>query len=338
MGVKLTELFPKSEINYDLLKGKKIVVDASNVLYQFVSSIRQRDGTPLMDSKNRITSHLVGIFTRFSNLINKGIKLAVVFDGKPPLLKIKEQERRAFLKETAMEKFEEAKQEEDIASMYKYSKQATKLSREMFDESKELIKAMGIPVIQAPSESDAQMAFMNENDDVWACSSSDYDCLLHGAPRLIPNLTLSTVRKLPNGKVVKTQLELIDLKKGLKDLKITHDQLIALGILVGTDYNIGGVKGIGPKKALKLVLEHKNFDDLFTSVKTDFNWKEIYAVFKSMPIMKNYQMKWSEPDVEKIRRILIDEHDFSEERVQSTLEKLNEVKKSREQKGLGDFF
>lgn len=338
MGVKLTELFPKSEINYDLLKGKKIVVDASNVLYQFVSSIRQRDGTPLMDSKNRITSHLVGIFTRFSNLINKGIKLAVVFDGKPPLLKIREQERRAFLKETAMEKFEEAKQEEDIASMYKYSKQATKLSREMFDESKELIKAMGIPVIQAPSESDAQMAFMNENDDVWACSSSDFDCLLHGAPRLIPNLTLSTVRKLPNGKVVKTQLELIDLKKGLKDLKITQDQLIALGILVGTDYNIGGVKGIGPKKALKLVLEHKNFDDLFSSVKTDFNWKEIYAVFKSMPIMKNYQLKWQEPDIEKIKKILIDEHDFSEERVESTIEKLNEIKKAQQQKGLGEFF
>jgi len=237
-----------------------------------------------------------------------------------------------------MEKFEEAKQEEDIASMYKYSKQATKLSREMFDESKELIKAMGMPVIQSPSESDAQMAFMNEQDDVWACSSSDYDCLLHGAPRLIPNLTLSQVRKLPNGKVVKTQLELIDLKKGLRDLKITHDQLIALGILVGTDYNIGGVKGIGPKKALKLVLEHKNFDDLFASVKADFNWKEIYAVFKSMPIMKNYQLRWQEPDVEKIKKILIDEHDFSEERVQSTIEKLNEVKKSREQKGLGDFF
>ncbi|HLD02272.1 MAG TPA: flap endonuclease-1 [Candidatus Nanoarchaeia archaeon] len=338
MGVKLADLFPKAEINYDLLKGKKIAVDASNVLYQFVSSIRQRDGTPLMDSKSRITSHLVGIFTRFSNLISKGIKLAVVFDGKPPLLKIREQERRAFLKETAMEKFEEAKQEEDIASMYKYSKQATKLSREMFDESKELIKAMGMPVIQSPSESDAQMAFMNEQDDVWACSSSDYDCLLHGAPRLIPNLTLSQVRKLPNGKVVKTQLELIDLKKGLRDLKITHDQLIALGILVGTDYNIGGVKGIGPKKALKLVLEHKNFDDLFASVKADFNWKEIYAVFKSMPIMKNYQLRWQEPDVEKIKKILIDEHDFSEERVQSTIEKLNEVKKSREQKGLGDFF
>lgn len=338
MGVKLTELFPKAEISYDLLKGKRIAVDASNVLYQFVSSIRQRDGTPLMDSKGKVTSHLVGIFTRFSNLVSKGIKLAVVFDGKAPLLKIREQERRSFLKDTAKEKFEEAKQEENIESMYKYSKQATRLSHGMFDESKELLKAMGIPVIQAPSESDAQMAFMNENDDVWACSSSDYDCLLHGAPRLIPNLALSQVRKLPNGKVVKTQLELIDLKKGLKDLRITQDQLIALGILVGTDYNIGGVKGIGPKKALKLVLEHKNFDDLFSAVKADFNWKEIYAVFKSMPIMKNYQLKWSEPNVGKIKKILIDEHDFSEERVQSTLEKLEEAKKSQQQKGLGEFF
>jgi flap endonuclease-1 len=338
MGIKISEIMPKKEITFESLKYKSIAIDASNMLYQFLTSIRQRDGTPLMDSKGRTTSHLVGIFSRLSNLTNKGIKLVVVFDGKAPILKIKEQEERAYRKEIAKEKFEQAKQEEDIDSMYKYSKQTVKLNSEMINESKALISALGLPVIQAPSEADAQMAFMNEKDDVYAAASSDADCLVHGTPRLITNLTLSQKRKLASGKSVKTQLEMVDLKKALEALKLNQDQLIALSILVGTDYNIGGIKGIGPKKALKLVQQTHDFDTLFNNLNPDFNWKKIYAIFKSMPIMKNYQLKWNSPDIEEIKKILIDEHDFSEERVDSTLEKANQITKQKEQKGLQEFF
>lgn len=337
MGVKLAELIPKKEIEFDSLKGKTVAIDASNMLYQFLSSIRQPDGTPLMDSRGRITSHLVGTFSRLTNLITRGTKLCVVFDGKPPSLKFQEKEERIYKKEIAKEKFEEAKEKEDIEKMAKYAKQITRLTQEMVDECKELLKAMGIPVIQSPSESDAQMAFMNEKGDIWACATSDVDPLLHGAPRLITNLTLSQKRKLPSGIYIKIKPELVELDQVLKTLDLNQDQLIALAILVGTDYNRGGVKGIGPKTALKLVHEYKSFDKIFKEVKADFNWKKIYAIFKSMPIMKNYQLKWSAPDSEKIKELLVGQHDFSEERVEKTLDRLSKEKENRAQTGLGGW-
>ncbi len=338
MGVKLTELVQKKEISFDELAGKRIAIDFSNAAYQFLSSIRQPDGTPLMDSNGNITSHLMGIWTRFTNLISKKMELVIVLDGKAPALKIYEQEEREHRKRIAEEKLKEAQQEEDISLMYKYSKQTTRLSFNMIRESEELMKAMGLPVIQSPSESDAQGSYMCEKKDVWAFASSDYDALIHGCPRLLRNLTLSQRRKVSSGAYVDISPELIELKTVLKGLEINQDQLIALAILVGTDYNNKGVKGIGPKTALKLVKKYKTFDTLFKQLDTDFNWKKIYAIYKSMPIMKNYQIKFSKLDEEKVKKILVDKHEFSEERINKTLEKLNKEVKQKEQTGLKKWF
>ena len=326
MGVKLGDLIAKKQISFEDLANKRIAIDFSNTIYQFLSSIRQKDGTFLMDSKGNITSHLMGIFTRFTNLMLQDVKLVVVFDGKMPKLKKSTIISREERKKLAEEKLERAKEEEDIELISKYAKQTTRLTDDMLKESKELIKSLGLPVIQAPKESDAQIAFMNEKDDVWACASSDYDCLLHGAPRLITNLTLSQRRKLPSGSTVKIYPEMIELKQALKHLDINNDQLIALSILVGTDYN-KGIRGIGPKTALKLVQQHKDFNELFKEVKADFNWKRVFAIFKSMPVMKNYQLKWEKPNVEKVKEILVEKHEFNEERVDKVLEKFNLIKK-----------
>lgn len=338
MGLKISDLVPKKELDWHDLANKKIAVDASQMIYQFVSSIRQRDGTLLMDSQGNVTSHLVGIFSRVSNLIKKNIKLCFVFDGKPPVLKIREQEERALRKRIAAEKLEKAKKKGDYEDMRKYSKQTVRLTRDMINESKELIKYMGLPVIQAPSEAEAQASYMCKQGDVWAVASSDYDCLIYKTPRFVTNMTLSTRKKLPSGAYVSVYPELIELDEVLNHLGIEQDQLLAIAILTGTDFNVGGVKGIGPKNALRLVKEFKSFDRIFKEVKADFNWKQVYAVFKSMPIMVNYQLKWSDPDEEKIKKLLVDKHDFSEERVNKTLDSLSKHKDSKKQTGLNDFF
>ena len=337
MGVKLGDLLPKKEISFDDLKGKKIGIDFSNSCYQFLSSIRQRDGTPLMDSNGRVTSHLVGIWSRFSNLMLRDVKLAAVFDGKPPILKIATQEEREHKKRVAEGKLEKAREEEDYESVSKYSKQVIRMNSDIVNESKELLKAMGVPVIQAPSEADAQLAFIAEKKDVDYVASSDADILLYGAPKVITNLTLSQRRKLPSGATVKITPEVVELQDVLNNLGIDRDKLIAIAILVGTDYN-KGVKGVGPKTALKLVKQEDNFDKLFKEVKADFNWKKIYAIFKSMPVMKEYQLKWGKVDEDKIKEILIEEHDFGEERVNNILDKLKKKDKGKDQKGLGDFI
>ena len=337
MGVKLTGLLPRKEINFDDLAGKRVGIDFSNSCYQFLSSIRQRDGTLLMDSKGRVTSHLVGIWSRFSNLMSRGIKLVIIFDGKSPALKVNTQEEREHRKRIAEGKLKKAMEEEDVDGISKYSKQTVRMSPEIVKESKELLKAMGLPVIQAPNEADAQLAFIAEKKDIDYVASSDVDCLLYGAPKLVTNLTLSQRRKLPSGATVKITPEVIELQDVLNHLGIDRDKLIAIAMLVGTDYN-KGIRGIGPKTALKLVKQENNFDKLFKEVKAEFNWKKIYAIFKSMPVMKEYQLKWNNVDEDKIRELLIEEHDFGKERVEKVLDNLRKKDKVKEQKGLSDFI
>ncbi len=344
MGVAITELLKSEEIRTNDLKGKILAVDAFNVLYMFVTTIRGPDGSPLMDSKGRITSHLTGLFSRFSNLMEKGIKFVFVFDGEPPELKKKERERRNKLKQEAKDLYEKAKQEQDIENMKKYAARSVFLTEEMIKEAKQLIKAMGMPVVEAPSEGEAQAAHLVKRGDAYAVLSQDADSLLNESPRMIRNLSITTRRKMPgqyNHK--KTEPELIKLKENLEELKINQDQLIILSILVGTDYNYGGVKGIGPKKAMKLIEKHKdNYEKIFEEAKWnehyDFSWKKIYEIIKNMPTTNEYEVKFENPNPEEIKKILVEEHDFSEERVNNTLQKLEEYKKINAQKGLSDFF
>ena len=340
MGVNIASLLPIKEIKFEDLSNKKIGIDFFNVAYQFLSSIRGYDGTPLHDSKGRVTSHLQGLLARSLNLMSKGIKLTYVIDGISPELKHMENEERKVRKLQAEAKYKEAQDEENLDDMYKYSKQFVRLDSDMVEESKELIEALGLPVVQAPSEAEGQIAFMNKKGDLWGCGSQDADSLLFGAPRLIRNLTLSQKRTI-RGKTVYTFLELIELKAVLEKLDISHDQLVALGIMIGTDFNNKGIVGIGPKKALKLIKDNKNekqFDKLFADLKADFDWREVYDIFKNLPVEKDYSLKWKGINEDKLKDLLVNRHDFNWERIKSLINKHEEDNKLNKQKGLGDFF
>lgn len=331
MGTKLSDIIPKKILDFDDLKGKKIAIDASNALYQFLSSIRQSDGTPLMDSKGNITSHLQGLFARTANLMQKGIKPCYVFDGKPPIEKLQEKERRRGIKSEAEERLSEAETKEE---MLKYAKRTSRLTPEMVEEAKQLVEALGLPVIQAPQEADAQGSFMVRNKDVYAFASSDFDCLLHACPVMIPNLTLSQKRRTASG-IIYTKPEIIFLKDVLDELEITQEQLIIIGILTGTDYNIGGIKGIGQKKALKLVKSGKSYEEIFKELNANFNWKKIYKLFSDMKVDKKYKLEWKEPNVEKLKKLLIDKHEFTQKRVDNTIQKI--TGREKQQTGLNKW-
>jgi len=257
MGTKINTLFEGQTITLDDLKKKTLVVDSYNQLYMFLSSIRQPDGSLLRDSHGHVTSHLSGLFHRFTRLMQHDIKFIFVFDGKAPDLKKQERERRAAIKVEAEKKYEEAKQAEDLEAMKKYAQQTAKLTKDMLEEAKKLIKALGFPIIQAPGEGEAQAAFMVKKGDADAILSQDADSFLFGAAVVIKNLTLTGRRKKPGSYAFQEVLpERISLAENLNKLGVDQDQLIVMAILTGTDYNIGGIKGIGPHKALALIKKH----------------------------------------------------------------------------------
>lgn len=342
MGVNIFDLVPKRIIELEALKNKTIAIDAHLVMYQFLSTIRQADGTPLKDSHGNITSHLQGLFSRNLNLMQKQIKLCYVFDGKPPELKLKEIERRRSIKHQAEIKYKEAAKKRDIEEMKKYAQRTSRLTEDMIEEAKELLDALGIPIIQAPSEGEAQASYVVKKGDAYAVGTQDADALMFGAAKIVKNLTISERKKMP-GKLsyMKILPELITLSDTLEANKLTQDQLIALCILVGTDYNPGGIKGIGPQKALKLVHEHKNdFEKLFSSAKWgdyfDFSWGDVFTIIKEMPVTDKYDLKFKKLDENKVTKLLCDGHDFSLQRISDSLKKLNTEEK--QQAGLDKWF
>ena len=343
MGTQLRNILVSHELLLNDLTNKTLAVDSYNLLYQFLTTIRSRDGSLLMDSKGNVTSHLVGLFSRTTRLMQNNIKLIFVFDGEPPKLKEVERQRRKNIKIEAEKKYEKAVEEENIEEMKKYASRTARLTEDMIKESKKLISALGLPIVQAPSEGEAQAAYIVKSKDADYCVSQDFDSLLFGSPMLIRNLSLIGKRKKSGLSYETVNPEIIDLSENLNNLGIDQNQLIALAMLVGTDYNIGGIKGIGPKNALKLVKKYKsNFDALFKEVRWnnffDYPWKEVYDMFKKIPINSDYKIEWKEPDRKEVIKLLVDEHDFAVERVKPVLDKMLKNKESKQQKDLGEFF
>ena len=323
MGSDIGEILERETVELDYFSGKKIAVDAFNTLYQFITTIRQPDGTPLKDSRGRITSHLSGLLYRNANLIENGIKPIYVFDGEPPKFKERELRERSERKREAEEKWRIAVETGEDAK--KYAMMAAKVDEYIVESSKKLLKLLGIPYVDAPSEGEAQAAYMTRKGDTDYTGSQDYDSLLFGSPALARNLTITGKKKLPGRNVyVDVKPEVIDLEKNLKRLKISREQLVDIAILVGTDYN-EGVKGVGVKKALKYI---KTFGDVFKALKAlkaeIENVEEIREFFLNPPVTDDYEIKFGRPDTEKVIEFLCEEHDFSRERVEKALERIEE--------------
>lgn len=345
MGLSIKDIISRHQIEFGDLSGKTVCVDAFNTLYQFLSTIRQADGTPLQDEEGRITSHLSGILYRNIFLLNLGVKLIYVFDGPPPALKRKIHKKRTEQREIAEEKYEEAKASENLEDMRKFSQRLVRLENNMIEESKELLHAMGIATVDAPGEGEAQAAYLSRRPEIYATVSQDYDSLSFGAPILIRNLTMSKKKRTPTGHV-EVFPEMIVLSEVLEELGINQDQLICLGILIGTDYNPKGIFRIGQKKALQIVKEFVTPEEIFKSVhekmlamdeEDHFNWEEVFALFKA-PQLRDSEIEFPKMDLEKIKEILVERHGFNEERINNQIEKLEKVERAKTQKALDKWF
>ncbi len=339
MGVNLRDLVVKKEISVNELSGKVLAFDAFNTIYQFLSAIRQPDGTPLMDSNGNITSHLSGLFYRTINLLEQGIKPIFVFDGEKPQFKSETVEQRSKQKEEAEKKWKELLEEGRLDEARKYAQAANFLTSDMLEESKQLLNAMGLPVVQAPSEGEAQAACMAKEGRVYASASQDYDALLFGSPLLIRNLSITGKKKIPGTNQYKEVLpEKIILEETLQSLAISYEQFVCLGIIIGTDYAPKGAAGIGPRKALEIVRIYKTLENIEKAIRdkweSDISFTDIYEFFVNPPCTSDYSLDFKPLNEEKIKEILIERHEFSSERVEKTLEKIKELRKKGSQKTL----
>jgi len=325
MGVDIGDLFEKRSVGLSDLAGRTVVVDAYNTLYQFLSIIRQRDGTPLKDAGGCITSHLSGLLYRSTNLIESGIKLVFVFDGVPPGFKDGTIKERVQSQIVAKERWEEALADGSDDVMI-YAQASARIDVSIVGEAEKLLEYIGIPVVQAPSEGEAQAAYMVKEGDAYAIASQDYDSLLFGAPLVVRNLTVTGRRKLPRKNVyVDVKPELLNLEENLERLNLTREQLIDIALLIGTDYN-EGIKGIGPKKALKLIQTHENIDTALKQIDAEIaEVDSIKNFFQNPPTTKNYTIRYGKPEKDKIIELLCEKHDFSYERVSKAIQRLQKA-------------
>ncbi len=325
MGVNLTPVVLRHPTSLAALGGRTVAVDGNLELYQFLSIMRMRDGRPLMDSQGRVTSHLNGLMFRTTRLLaDFGIRPVFVFDGPPPDLKREEIAKRREVRERARRDYEAAVAAGDLGTAWSKAVTSTRLTRAMVDEAKALLGYMGIPCVQAPSEGEAQAAFLARRGDVWAASSKDYDSLLFGAPRLIRFLAVGSSEFLPSqGRSRAVPPEVIDLEENLHALGLTREQLIDAAILVGTDFN-PGVRGLGPKTAVRRIREWGSLEAAPSELhaKLPANLAEIRAFFRTPPVAEGVDLAAARPNPEAIRRFLCDDRDFSAERVDAALKLL----------------
>lgn len=337
MGVDLGDIVPATTIQMEELSGRRVAVDAHNILYQFLSIIRGRDGSPLQDSQGRVTSHLSGLLYRTGNLVEAGIEPAFVFDGVPPEVKREELKRRKERKEQAREAMEEALEEGDLETARTKAAQQATLTGEMVERAQALLDALGLPHVTAPSEGEAQAAHLAARGDVWACVGQDYDTLLCGTPRLVRNLTVTGRRKLPGrDEYVTVEPERIDLDAVLDETGLTREQLVDVALLCGTDFN-DGVKGIGPKTGLETIREHGSIEAADVDADWEVDLDDLRQLFLDPDVDEDVTLEWRPVDDEAVVELLVGEHDFSEDRVEKALEKYHAFEDEKKQGRLDEW-
>ncbi|XP_015386433.1 flap endonuclease 1 isoform X5 [Citrus sinensis] len=357
MGIKgLTKLLadnaPKAmkEQKFESYFGRKIAIDASMSIYQFLVCfiycffwiVVGRTGTEMLTNEaGEVTSHLQGMFTRTIRLLEAGMKPIYVFDGQPPDLKKQELAKRYSKRADATDDLAEAVEAGNKEDIEKFSKRTVKVTKQHNDDCKRLLKLMGVPVVEAPSEAEAQCAALCKSGQlqVYAVASEDMDSLTFGAPRFLRHLMDPSSRKIP--------VMEFEVAKILEELNLTMDQFIDLCILSGCDY-CDSIRGIGGQTALKLIRQHGSIETILENINReryqipeDWPYQEARRLFKEPEVVtdeEQLQIKWSAPDEEGLINFLVSENGFNSDRVTKAIEKIKAAKNKSSQGRLESFF
>ncbi|CAI2304512.1 unnamed protein product [Caenorhabditis sp. 36 PRJEB53466] len=317
--------------------GRKVAIDASMCLYQFLIAVRQ-DGSQLQSEDGETTSHLMGMFYRTIRMIDNGIKPVYVFDGKPPDMKSGELEKRTERRAEAEKALTEAKEKGELKDVEKFERRLVKVTKQQNEEVKKLLGLMGIPVVEAPCEAEAQCAHLVKAGKVYGTATEDMDALTFGSTVLLRHMLAAESKKIP--------IKEFNLARVLEDMKLTEEEFIDLCILLGCDY-CGTIRGVGPKKAVELIKQHKNIETVLEHLdKTkypppeDWPYKRARELFREPDVQKgeDVELTWKEPDVEGIVQFMCGEKNFNEERIRSSLNRMQKSRNAGTQGRIDSFF
>ncbi|RDX75324.1 Flap endonuclease 1, partial [Mucuna pruriens] len=351
MGIKgLTKLLsdnaPKSmkESKFESYFGRKIAIDASMSIYQFLIVVGRSGTEMLTNEAGEVTSHLQGMFSRTIRLLESGMKPVYVFDGKPPDLKKQELAKRYSKRAEATEDLSEALETASKEDIEKLSKRTVKVTKQHNEDCKKLLRLMGVPVVEAPSEAEAQCAALCKAGKassylVYAVASEDMDSLTFGAPKFLRHLMDPSSKKIP--------VMEFEVAKILEELNMTMDQFIDLCILSGCDY-CDSIRGIGGQTALKLIRQHGSIENILENINReryqipdDWPYQEARRLFKEPMVITDEEelnIKWSAPDEEGLITFLVNENGFNSDRVTKAIEKIKAAKNKSSQGRLESFF
>ncbi|XP_072391685.1 flap endonuclease 1 isoform X1 [Diabrotica undecimpunctata] len=335
----LADVAPQALKDYELKNyfGRKIAVDASMCLYQFLIAVRA-EGAQLTSADGETTSHLLGTFHRTIRLVENGVKPVYVFDGKPPDLKSGELNKRQEKRNEAQAALAKATEAGDAAEIDKFNRRLVKVTKQHSEEVKQLLTMMGIPYVNAPCEAEAQCAALVKAGKVYATATEDMDALTFGSKVLVRHMTFSEARKMP--------IQEIHLDKVLTGLDLSQEQFIDLCILLGCDYT-DSIRGIGPKRAIELIQKHKSIENIIQNIDKDkypipenWNYEGARELFKNPEVSEadDIELKWGEPDEEELVKYLCGDKNFSEDRVRNGCKKLLKAKGGSTQGRLDGFF
>lgn len=317
--------------------GRKVAIDASMCLYQFLIAVRA-EGAQLTSVDGETTSHLMGTFYRTIRLLENGIKPVYVFDGKPPDLKSGELSKRAEKREEAQKALEKATEAGATEEIDKFNRRLVKVTKQHSNEAKELLKLMGVPYVDAPCEAEAQCAALVKAGKVYATATEDMDALTFGSNVLLRHLTFSEARKMP--------VQEFNYEKILKGFELTRDEFIDLCILLGCDY-CDSIRGIGPKKAIELINKYRCIETILENIDTkkyivpeDWNYQQARELFKEPDVAnaESLELKWEEPDEEGLVKYLCGDRQFNEDRIRAGAKKILKSKSTATQGRLDSFF
>ena len=326
MGCNLKDLVRPESINLNDLEGERVAVDVFLSAYQFITAMTGEDGRPL-SREGKPVAHIMGFLDRATTLIAAGIDPVFVFDGRPHNLKQDTLRERRERKENAKTRWNAAVEEGDMKAAKKLGPQIAEYTQEMVQETKDLFDTLGVAWIEAPMEAEGAAAVRARRGELHAVATQDWDALLYGSPIMIRNLMSHGTRKF--GRTLTA--EKIVLRDVLDEHDITQEQLVDLGIMIGTDFH-PGFRGIGPKTGLKLIKTHGTLEAVAEEKGHVIpkNLDDIRGLFHNHPIHTDMNIPEAGRAVEEqVRRFIQKDRGFSESRTERALERLASVGRLR---------